>query len=55
MTLEQSLAAKQIAKLLYLGYGKKVCIRDAASMLVSQGFSRQHSEKIAVEMFDLLA
>ena len=55
MILEQALAAKQIAKLLDLGYGKTVCIRDAASLLVSQGFSKQHSEKIASEMFDLLA
>lgn len=55
MQIEHSLAAKEIARLMALGFGKTVCVRDAANLVKSQGFSAKHAQQVAAQMFDLLA
>lgn len=55
MQIEQSLAAREIARLMALGFGKTVCVRDAANLVKSQGFSAKHAQQVAAQMFDLLA
>jgi len=55
MQIEQSLAAKKISQLLALGFGKSVCVRDAEMLVKSQGFSAEHAQKVAAEMFELIA
>ena len=55
MTLEQALAAKKIAQLLRQGFGRQVAVPAATHLLVSQGFGREHSARVAAEMYELLA
>lgn len=54
MTIEQSLAAQQIAKWLHAGYSKDVAIVQAAKFIKSQGFSAEHAKKTAIQMAEVL-
>lgn len=55
MSIEQALAAKLIAKMLREGWGKQAAIAAAAKHVRSQGFGAEHSDRVAREMFDLVA
>ncbi len=54
MNLELALATKKIAALTAKGFGYFVCVQAAMSLLVSQGFSVEYSQKIAEQAFDLV-
>lgn len=53
MTIEQSLAAQQIVKMLRAGYSKEVAIVQATKFVKSQGFSSAHAKKTAIEMAEV--
>ena len=53
-SLKFSLAAKKISQLKDQHYGRFVCIRAATKLLISQGFSREHSAKVAEAAFELI-
>ena len=54
MTIEQSLAAQQIAKMIRAGYSKEVAIVQATKFVKSQGFSLAHAKKTDIEMAKVL-
>lgn len=54
MNIEESLAAREIAKAQAQGF-QKVAARVAAAKLVqSQGFGKKHAEAVAEKMADLV-
>lgn len=55
MTIEQSLAARQISRMLREGWPKAAVIAATAKMVKGQGFGAAHAQKTAEEMFDLVA
>lgn len=54
MTIEESLAAREIAKMQAAGFQKIAAQKSAARLVVSQGFGRAHAEKVAEKMIDLV-
>lgn len=54
MTIEQSLAVRKIAEMLYAGYSQQAAITQAAKLLESQGFGAEHALKTAQEMAELV-
>lgn len=54
MTIEQSLAAREIVKYLDMGYGREVAINMATKLVQSQGFGKKHSRDVAEKMAELV-
>lgn len=55
MQIEESLAAREIIKMLNLGFGETVAISAAEKLVLSQGFGLRHAAIVARKMFDLVA
>ena len=54
MQIEESLAAREIAKMQAAGYQKVAAKKAAIRLVVSQGFGREHAAKVADKMIDLV-
>lgn len=54
MLIEESLAAKEIAKMQSAGYQKAAAEKAATRLVVSQGFGKEHAAKVAAKMLDLV-
>ena len=54
MTIEESLAAREIAKMQAAGYQKVAAERAAVRLVVSQGFGKAHAAKVASKMLELV-
>lgn len=54
MTIEQSIAARQIVNMIDAGYSKEAAITQVMTLLKSQGFGEAHAKKTAEEMAELV-
>ena len=54
MHIEESLAAREIAKMQAAGFQKVAAEKAAARLVVSQGFGKEHADKVAAKMLDLV-
>lgn len=54
MTLEQSLAAREIAHMVAKGFGPAAATTAATRLLQSQGFGAAHSKQVAEQMARLV-
>ncbi len=54
MMIEESLAAREIAKLQSAGFQKAAAKNSAVRLVVSQGFGKAHAERVAEKMLDLV-
>ena len=54
MTIEESLAAREIVKMQAAGYQKIAAEMAAARLVVSQGFGKDHAAKVASKMLELV-
>ena len=54
MNIEESLAAREIAKAQAQGFQKAAAKVAAVNLVKSQGFGKEHAEKVAEKMLDLV-
>lgn len=54
MTIEESLSAREIAKMQAAGYQKDAAEKTATKLVVSQGFGKNHAAKVASKMLELV-